>query len=149
MPVGSVFLESRWFNTEKIKVPHFDLLAICGNAKAHITHHTYLDDYYEHFKWLVDLSEDYPQLKIGIMHHLNHQWDPKELEIINNYLPKMMDESDIKSIVKTVIDEVGATSMADMGKIMPEVMKLGKGLIDGKLAQKFVQELMDSAAEDL
>ena len=68
--------------------------------------------------------------------------EQKELEIINNYLPKMMDESDIKSIVKTVIDEVGATSMADMGKIMPEVMKRGKGLIDGKLAQKFVQELI-------
>ena len=68
--------------------------------------------------------------------------EQKELEIINNYLPKMMDESDIKSIVKTVIDEVGATSMGDMGKIMPEVMKRGKGLIDGKSAQKFVQELI-------
>ena len=68
--------------------------------------------------------------------------EQKELEIINNYLPKMMDESNIKSIVKTVIDEVGATSMADMGKIMPEVMKRGKGLIDGKSAQKFVQELI-------
>jgi len=68
--------------------------------------------------------------------------EQKELEIINNYLPKMMDESDIKSIVRTVIDEVGATSMADMGKIMPEVMKRGKGLIDGKSAQKFVQELI-------
>ena len=68
--------------------------------------------------------------------------EQKELEIINNYLPKMMDESDIKSIVKTVIDEVGATSMADMGKIMQEVMKRGKGLIDGKSAQKFVQELI-------
>ena len=68
--------------------------------------------------------------------------EQKELEIINNYLPKMMDESDIKSIVKTVIDEVGATSMADIGKIMPEVMKRGKGLIDGKSAKKFVQELI-------
>ena len=68
--------------------------------------------------------------------------EQKELEIINNYLPKMMDESDIKIIVKTVIDEVGATSMADMGKIMPEVMRRGKGLIDGKSAQKFVQELI-------
>ena len=68
--------------------------------------------------------------------------EQKELEIIINYLPKMMGESDIKSIVKAVIDEVGATSMADMGKIMPEVMKRGKGLIDGKSAQKFVQELI-------
>ena len=68
--------------------------------------------------------------------------EQKELEIISNYLPKMMDESGIKNIVKNVIDEVGATSMADIGKIMPEVMKRGKGLIDGKSAQKFVQELI-------
>jgi len=40
-----------------------------------------------------------------------------------------------------VVEEVGATSMADMGKIMPEVMKRGKGLIDGKTAQQFVREL--------
>ena len=53
-----------------------------------------------------------------------------------------MDDSDIKNIVKSVIDEVGATSMADMGKIMPEVMNRGKGLIDGKSAHKFVQELI-------
>ena len=68
--------------------------------------------------------------------------EQKELEILSNYLPKMMNESDIKNVVKSVIDEVGATSMADMGKIMPEVMKRGKGLIDGKSAQKFVQELI-------
>ena len=69
--------------------------------------------------------------------------EQKELEILSNYLPKMMNESDIKNVVKSVIDAVGATSMADMGKIMPEVMKRGKGLIDGKSAQKFVQELID------
>ena len=68
--------------------------------------------------------------------------ETKEMEILNNYLPKMMDENEIKNIVKTVIDEVGATSMADMGKIMPEVMKRGKGLIDGKSAQKFVNEII-------
>ena len=68
--------------------------------------------------------------------------ETNEMEILKNYLPKMMDEHEIKNIVKTVIDEVGATSMADMGKIMPEVMKRGKGLIDGKSAQKFVNELI-------
>ena len=65
-----------------------------------------------------------------------------EMEILKNYIPKMMDKNEIKNIVKTVIDEVGATSMADMGKIMPEVMKRGKGLIDGKSAQKFVNEII-------
>ena len=68
--------------------------------------------------------------------------ETNEMEILKNYLPKMMDENEIKNIVKTVIDEVGATSMADMGKIMPEVMKRGKGLIDGEYAKKFVNELI-------
>ena len=68
--------------------------------------------------------------------------EKNEMEILKNYLPKMMDENEIKNIVKTVIDEVGATSMADMGKIMPEVMKRGKGLIDGEYAKKFVNELI-------
>ena len=68
--------------------------------------------------------------------------ETKEMEILNNYLPKMMDENEIKNIVKTVIDDIGATSMADIGKIMPEVMKRGNGLIDGKSAQKFVNEII-------
>ena len=68
--------------------------------------------------------------------------ETNEMEILKNYLPKMMGENEIKNIVKTVINEVGATSMDDMGKIMPEVMKRGKGLIDGKFAQKFVNELI-------
>ena len=68
--------------------------------------------------------------------------ETKEMEILKNYLPKMMDENEIKNIVKTVIDDIGATSMADMGEIMPEVMKRGNGLIDGKSAQKFVNEII-------
>ena len=68
--------------------------------------------------------------------------ETNEMEILKNYLPKMMGENEIKNIVKTVIDDIGATSMADMGKIMPEVMKRGNGLIDGKSAQKFVNEII-------
>ena len=66
--------------------------------------------------------------------------ETKEMDIINSYLPKMMDDDKIKKIVESVIKDTGASSMADMGKVMPEVMKLGKGLIDGKTAQQFVSE---------
>ncbi len=66
--------------------------------------------------------------------------ESKEMDIINSYLPTMMDEDDIKKIVQSVIKDTGASSMADMGKVMPEVMKLGRGLIDGKTAQRFVSE---------
>ena len=63
-----------------------------------------------------------------------------EMNIINSYLPKMMDADKIKEIVESVIKDTGASSMADMGKVMLQVMKLGKGLIDGKTAQQFVSE---------
>ena len=73
----------------------------------------------------------------------------QEMEIINSYLPKMMSDDSIKNIVKSVIESSGANSMADMGKVMPEVMKQGKGLIDGKTAQKFVSEMQKSECSSL
>ena len=68
--------------------------------------------------------------------------EKQEMDIINSYLPKMMSEDAIKDIVKNVIDSTGASSVSDMGKVMPEVMRQGKGLIDGKTAQKFVSEML-------
>ena len=68
--------------------------------------------------------------------------EEKEMNIINSYLPKMMSDENIKDIVKNVIEASGANSISDMGKVMPEVMKQGKGLIDGKTAQKFVSEIL-------
>ena len=68
--------------------------------------------------------------------------EKQEMDIIKSYLPKMMSEDAIKDIVKNVIDNTGAGSMSDMGKVMPEVMRQGKGLIDGKTAQKLVSEML-------
>ena len=69
--------------------------------------------------------------------------EKQEMDIINSYLPKMMSEDAIKNIVKNVIDSTGASSMSEMGKVMPEIMRQGKGLIDGKTAQKFVSEMLN------
>ena len=68
--------------------------------------------------------------------------EKQEMDIINSYLPKMMSEDALKDIVKNVINSTGASSMSDMGKVMPEVMRQGRGLIDGKTAQKFVSEML-------
>ena len=68
--------------------------------------------------------------------------EEQEMNIINSYLPKMMSDESIKDIVKNVIEVSGANSISDIGKVMPEVMKQGKGLIDGKTAQKFVSEML-------
>jgi len=65
-----------------------------------------------------------------------------ELEIINTYLPEMMNEDDVRKLIEKVIEETGAQSMADLGKVMPQIMKQGKGLIDGKTAQRIVSEML-------
>ena len=65
-----------------------------------------------------------------------------ELEIINTYLPEMMKEDDVRKLIEEIIEETGAQSMADLGKVMPQIMKQGKGLIDGKTAQRIVSEML-------
>ena len=62
-----------------------------------------------------------------------------ELDIVEKYLPSMMDENEVTEIVKSIIKETGATTMADFGKVMPQVMKKGAGKIDGSMAQSILK----------
>ena len=62
-----------------------------------------------------------------------------ELDIVEKYLPSMMDENEVTAIVKSIIKETGATTMADFGKVMPQVMKKGAGKIDGSMAQSILK----------
>ena len=65
-----------------------------------------------------------------------------ELGVVEGYLPSMMTEDEVKAIVLSVIDKTGASSIADFGKVMPEVMKQGSGKIDGGVAQNILKELL-------
>ena len=65
-----------------------------------------------------------------------------ELEILNAYLPQMMSEDDLRVLVKKVVKDTGASSLSDIGKVMPEVMKQSAGKADGKMAQSIVRELL-------
>ena len=65
-----------------------------------------------------------------------------ELQFVESYLPAMMDEKDVRSLIEGVVQEVGATQMSDFGKVMPQVMKKGAGKIDGNIAQSIVKELL-------
>jgi len=68
--------------------------------------------------------------------------EQKELEIIQEYLPKQLSLNEIEDVVKGKIAEVGATSGKDFGKVMPAVMKELKGKADGKLIQETVKRLL-------
>ena len=54
----------------------------------------------------------------------------------------MLNNEEVKIIVETVIKDLNADSVNDIGKIMPEVMKRGKGLIDGNIARQIVVSLL-------
>ena len=66
----------------------------------------------------------------------------KEIEILLHYLPEQLSESDIQKIVGDAIEEVGAQTMKDMGKVMAIVNPRVKGRADGKIVSGFVKEIL-------
>ncbi len=62
--------------------------------------------------------------------------------VIEVYLPQQMSEADIKAEVAKIITAVGATSPADMGKVMGAASKQLVGKADGKLISGIVKELL-------
>lgn len=65
-----------------------------------------------------------------------------EAEILAEYLPEQLSEEEIKVIVQQTIQETGASSKADIGKVMSALMPKVKGRADGKLVNQAVQQLL-------
>src|SRR5690606_34250725 len=65
-----------------------------------------------------------------------------EIAIISEYLPQPMTEEEIKAVVQQTLQEVGASSKADMGKVMGALMPKVKGRADGRLVNQIVQQLL-------
>lgn len=65
-----------------------------------------------------------------------------EIQILSAYLPEQLTEEELVDVIKQVISEVGATSKADMGKVMTAVMPKVKGKTDGSLVNKLVNQLL-------
>lgn len=65
-----------------------------------------------------------------------------ELKILMNYLPKQLDENDIKNEVTRLAAEIGAKSKEDFPKLMPLVMKELKGKADGKIVKSIVENFL-------
>jgi uncharacterized protein len=64
----------------------------------------------------------------------------QEIAVVELYMPKQLSEEEITAIIKEAIVEVGATSKADMGKVMSAIMPKLKGKADGSLVNKLVQQ---------
>jgi uncharacterized protein YqeY len=61
-----------------------------------------------------------------------------ELAILKSYLPEELSQTQIEEIVKAVIAEVGATTKADMGKVMKAVQAKTDGRADNRLVSQIV-----------
>ena len=66
----------------------------------------------------------------------------KEVEFISVYLPKQMTEEEITNELTSIISELGASSMKDMGKVMGIATKKMAGKADGKIISAKVKELL-------
>ena len=65
-----------------------------------------------------------------------------EAEVLKKYLPQPMTEDEIKAAVEAIISQTGASSMADMGKVMGMATKQMAGKADGKVISSFVKQLL-------
>ena len=65
-----------------------------------------------------------------------------EIAIINNFLPKQMNEEETKKICEKVIESVGATSVKDMGKIMGVLKKEYGDVLDFSKVSNLIKEIL-------
>lgn len=67
-----------------------------------------------------------------------------ELAILQKYLPQALSEDQLRSLIEESIGEVGATGVADLGKVMKQVMPKVSGRSDGKRVNELAKELLSS-----
>lgn len=62
--------------------------------------------------------------------------------VIEKFLPAQMSEDEVKSVIKVIIEKVGATTAKDMGKVMGVASKELAGKADGKVISEIVKSLL-------
>ncbi len=70
------------------------------------------------------------------------QKEKEEIEIIEKFLPKQLSADELRSEVAAIISEVGASTPADMGKVMGAATKKLAGKADGKTISALVKEML-------
>jgi uncharacterized protein YqeY len=70
------------------------------------------------------------------------QKEQEEIDVIEKFLPAQLTEEELKSELRQIIAETGASSAADMGKVMGVATKKLAGRADGKAISAAVKELL-------
>lgn len=72
------------------------------------------------------------------------QKEQEEIAVIEQFLPAQLDEAALRAALQAIIGETGATSAADMGKVMGAATKKLAGRADGKAISAAVKELLQN-----
>jgi hypothetical protein len=98
VPVGSFFMEHHWFNQKQSAHldTRWDIINFGGNAHTPGSfcdiYDSHNGDYREHLLWMVRLSNDYPNLRIGFKHHSNYRFEKIEESIFADSNVKLIDQ---------------------------------------------------------
>ncbi len=65
-----------------------------------------------------------------------------ELEIINRYLPQALTDNELQQKLRSIVDQTGASSMQDMGKVMGVATKALAGKAEGRRISEMVKSLL-------
>lgn len=65
-----------------------------------------------------------------------------QVEVLESYLPKQLDEAQIEAVVRDIIAQTGASGMKDMGKVMGAATKKMAGQADGRVISAIVKKLL-------
>ncbi len=68
-----------------------------------------------------------------------------ELSVLQSYMPEQLSEEELNDMIKSAIQESGATSVRDIGKVMKIVMPRVKGRADGKVVNQKVRAILESS----
>lgn len=66
----------------------------------------------------------------------------EEIAVLTNYLPEQMDEDALKSIIQETINQTGASSAKDMGRVMQSLLPRIRGRADSKKVSQMVKEML-------
>ena len=106
--------------------------------------HYLMNDYSKSAELFTQIANEEPE---NVLAHYYagitlYKTEKYELALIQTYLPEQLSRAEIEKFVREAVQEVGATTPKDMGKVMKVLMPRLQGQADGKLVNTIVKEVL-------
>lgn len=68
----------------------------------------------------------------------------REIEVLTRYMPEQIPDNELEELIRKTIDEVGATTVRDIGKVMKVILPRVKGKADGSKVNALAKQILES-----